>query len=150
MERKKGFTLVEVIIVVAIISILASIIIPKFSASRTKTKLVACKRNLQAIAVAMEMYATENNGTYYPSTAYPGFYVNDTCFLKVGGDIKQAPMCPATPSSIGYSYWIDTNLWKPFYVFCDPVWNDNNPTHPGLNPWCPRWLPDRGVIETYN
>ena len=54
-------------IVIAIIAILATIIMPKMGTSRDKAKLAACKSNLRQIAVAMEMYGNDNNGSKCPT-----------------------------------------------------------------------------------
>jgi len=64
--HKKGFTLVELMIVIAIIAILATIIMPKMGTSRDKAKLAACKSNLRQIAVAMAMYGNDNSGNMCP------------------------------------------------------------------------------------
>ncbi|MHC4442952.1 MAG: type II secretion system protein [Planctomycetota bacterium] len=56
MRKKTGFTLIEVLVVVAIIALLASILIPSLSAARRSAKTVKCKHNLHQIGVAMEAY----------------------------------------------------------------------------------------------
>jgi len=48
-KKKTGFTMIELMIVIAIISILATIIIPKMTGARDKSKLEACKTNLKHI-----------------------------------------------------------------------------------------------------
>jgi type IV pilus assembly protein PilA len=52
-KKKKGFTLIELIIVIAIIAILAAIAIPKFGAVRTDANLAADKANAKIIATAV-------------------------------------------------------------------------------------------------
>ncbi len=61
---QKGFTLIELMIVIAIIAILAAILIPNFIHARAESQTAACEGNEKQIATAMEEYAVDNNGTY--------------------------------------------------------------------------------------
>jgi type IV pilus assembly protein PilA len=70
-NRKGGFTLIELMIVVAIIGILAAIAIPNFLRFQLKAKSSEGKSNLAAIRTAEESYYSEF-GTYVSSNASPG------------------------------------------------------------------------------
>ena|SRR2546425_1216539 len=59
-SRKSGFTLVEIMIVVAIIGLLAAIAIPNFVKARTTAQQNACINNLRQIKGAVETWALEN------------------------------------------------------------------------------------------
>jgi prepilin-type N-terminal cleavage/methylation domain-containing protein len=59
-NRKSGFTLVEIMIVVAIIGLLAAIAIPNFVKARTTAQKNACINNLRQIDGAKEQWALEN------------------------------------------------------------------------------------------
>jgi prepilin-type N-terminal cleavage/methylation domain-containing protein len=59
-QNKSGFTLVEIMIVVAIIGLLAAIAIPNFVKARTKAQQNACIKNLQQIDGAKAQWAIEN------------------------------------------------------------------------------------------
>src|SRR3990172_6344732 len=61
MKNKKGFTLIELMIVVAIIGILAAIAIPNFLKFQAKSKQSEAKTNLKAIYTAQTGYFGENN-----------------------------------------------------------------------------------------
>jgi prepilin-type N-terminal cleavage/methylation domain-containing protein len=61
LKNKKGFTLIELMIVVAIIGILAAIAIPNFMNYQCKARQSEAKSNLGAIRVAQETYMAENN-----------------------------------------------------------------------------------------
>jgi prepilin-type N-terminal cleavage/methylation domain-containing protein len=67
--KKKGFTLVELIIVVTILGIMAAIVIPTFQGNVATAKESASKSNLMATRTQIELYKLQHN-------AYPPGYVN--------------------------------------------------------------------------
>ena len=97
-KRSQGFTLVEIMIVVAIIGMLAAIAIPNFINARTTSQKNACINNLRQIDGAKEQWALENkksSGSTTDNTA-----VNT--YIKGG-----APACPGGGT---YTYnVVDTN-----------------------------------------
>src|SRR5213078_2584689 len=64
LKSRKGFTLIELMIVVAIIGILAAIAIPKFAELIRKSSEGASKGNLGALRSAMSIYYGDMEGTY--------------------------------------------------------------------------------------
>jgi general secretion pathway protein G len=58
---KKGFTLVEILIVVVILGILAAIVIPQFSDASTEAKENSLKSNLQTVRSQIELYKIQHN-----------------------------------------------------------------------------------------
>src|SRR3954468_18464129 len=71
MKQSKGFTLIELMIVVAIIGILAAVAIPKFADLVTKSKEASVKANLGAVRSALSIYYGDSEGSY-PGNLYDG------------------------------------------------------------------------------
>ena len=69
---KKSFTLVEILIVVAVLGILAAIALPTFRGHITEAKEAAAKDNLRILRNAIELYAAQHNGIA------PGYPYDDT------------------------------------------------------------------------
>ena len=65
-KQNKGFTLMEILIVVVIIGTLAAFIAPKFFDEPGKARMVAAKNQIQGLKQAIEMYNLDNR--HYPST----------------------------------------------------------------------------------
>lgn len=75
MYRRIKFTLLELLIVIAIIAILASVLLPALQKTREMGKRIKCANNLKQIATAFNMYEGDYNG-YLPCRVYtyPGTY----------------------------------------------------------------------------
>lgn len=58
----KGFTLIEMLVVIAIIALLASLLLPVLSQSRENSRRIVCLNNLRQWALAMQMYPQDNDG----------------------------------------------------------------------------------------
>lgn len=74
----KAFTLIELLIVVAIIAILAAIAVPNFLEAQTRSKVSRINADMRALATAVETYRIDNNA--YPREHRSGFYPGDEQF----------------------------------------------------------------------
>jgi prepilin-type N-terminal cleavage/methylation domain-containing protein len=80
---RRGFTLVEIMIVVAIIALLAAVGIPGFLRARKRSQASRIINDLRLIDAAVDAYAIESN----KSTGDPVFVVDWTKFLKPGTNL---------------------------------------------------------------
>lgn len=64
MNRRRGFTLIEILVVVAIIGLLIGILAPSLGAARRVSKATKCKHNLHEIAVGIKAYLDVNRETF--------------------------------------------------------------------------------------
>ncbi len=76
MRSRRGFTLIEMLVVIAIIAILAAILFPVFSRARAKTRQTACMSNMKQIGTAILLYA-EDNGHILPAWCFGAIAGND-------------------------------------------------------------------------
>lgn len=107
-NTRAGFTLIELMIVIAIIAILAAILVPNFMKARANGQLTACKSNLKNIATALEMYASDHNGIYPTAMTV----------LTTENYMKRIPTCPsASGQTYTGAYTVSSNP-DGFTFFC--------------------------------
>jgi prepilin-type N-terminal cleavage/methylation domain-containing protein len=112
MRRAAGFTLIEILVVVAVIALLVAVLLPSLSRARGQARRALCAANLRTTATAVYYY-TEANGDAYP--AHPNWAEKCYSYIqKLGGG--QAP-----PDNWSDKYYED----RPAFLECP----DDKQTH---------------------
>jgi prepilin-type N-terminal cleavage/methylation domain-containing protein len=131
-RRWPAFTLIEVLVVVAIIALLIAILLPSLKRARDNVKCTMCLTNLHDTALAMHQYTVQYN-SYYPLVPYIGSgiywdnpFADDNLFVlwwtKLCRNVSTFT-CPATNHRIRPPYKVVQQMQAGgirFNIYCDP------------------------------
>jgi prepilin-type N-terminal cleavage/methylation domain-containing protein len=124
---KRGFTMIELMTVIFLISTLAAIMIPFLKRNVYKAKLTNCKANLKNISTALQLYNNDNEGMY-----------PDTMDVITPTYINIIPTCPMGGTNYTYEH---ASAPESFTVFC----TGNNHAIFGLSANEPIWSSSIGL-----
>jgi prepilin-type processing-associated H-X9-DG protein len=138
------------LVVIAIIAILAAMLLPALSRSKTKAKDIQCLNNSRQIVLSLMMYASDNNSTLisYNDPTGAGYTLWMGRLQKSYGQIQKSRICPATPDPLAPAVWQQ----KPGAAYvgfglADYPWNwdvfgptgQNDHGSYSYNTWCYSW-----------
>ncbi len=110
-----GFTVVEILVVIAILAILASILLAVFSRVRENARQASCQNNLRQIALAVQQYTQDNNGSLPAAPTdfsfLPGLQSPQLLRCPSAEAIPVTPLTTA-PSAFFPDYYSNFNLRK--------------------------------------
>jgi prepilin-type N-terminal cleavage/methylation domain-containing protein len=124
--KRGGFTLVEIMIVVAIIALLAAIAVPGFLRARKRSQASKILNDLRLIDAAVDQYAietTKKSGDPVAITDWTNYLKKDTVLFATGQDLFNDDYGPQTVDSLprvpdsaktALSDVTDTAFWSPF------------------------------------
>src|SRR5213075_447395 len=92
--KRRGFTLVELLVVIGIIAVLVGILLPALSKARTASQALKCSSNLRQLVLASHMFANEHGG-YLPKAENNG-----------------SPRMQGWSNRRGTRWEFDDNLWS--------------------------------------
>jgi len=160
----RAFTLIELLIVVAIIAIIAAIAVPNFLAAQTRAKVSRVKTDMRSIATALESYRVDNTGypEYAAVVAPPGLAVEDPavsygmnyfeCFSRVPGTCLTTPLAylnaiPPDIFAVKHFEGPEPQVWDFSYKNCrqnNRLFTGDRSSEPWLGPNGEKLLHDWG------
>jgi len=123
MRENKGFTIIELIVVISIISFLASIVLASVNGFMSKARDARRKADLRSLAIAIMMYQG-NNGDLPMTTGWCTYISNskNVWGINFQNDIKpylpKTPLDPILANNVGDYFYYNTNDLNGHFTVC--------------------------------
>lgn len=150
-NNSKGFTLVEVMIVTAILGVLASIALPNFVTARRKAQEMTCISNMRTMNGVLNLARTDGaiDDSWLWGSRFAvslGYYGRNRRNSVVPEYISELPQCPYNPCERNWNYfawnslvWTERGDFPPSGVGCwrgdGGLYADPNPDHNVMHIW---------------
>ena len=143
MKRSRAFTLIELLIVVAIIGVLAAIAIPNFLLAQIKSQIARVEGDIKALSTAMEVYRLDNND--YPNSTTAAVFQSLTRMEELVSPVPYMNTIPVDPFN---KYGIEGHLSPKEYIYHNDtasdwprnVFIDLRNFHYGRGKLTPNWI----------
>ena len=126
-RTQAGFTLIELLVVISIIAILAALLLPALSRSKSKAQSIQCSNNLKQIGLAYLMYVSDTGRTI-PYSQFDNLWMKTLIanYANVA-KVRLCPLAPYDPKTAGYlgtatAAWVWPNSAEIDPVTRQPIW----------------------------
>jgi prepilin-type N-terminal cleavage/methylation domain-containing protein len=151
-----AFTLVEILVVIAIIACLSALLFPSLAKAKARARQASCTSQLHQLGLAMMMYAADNGGLAPRLSTLHPTYLPDPAVLVCPSDPVRGQQQPNDymegpkylPSGVSYTYvpnwkyaW-QLGWWRPPPVYGQGLYGDLTPLAACNWHWATRWDPD--------